>query len=79
MEFSILTNIIKLHLNILLHEDMQLSGICQESLQLVHIKKFILFWPIIRPDYSVRRLINTENHRLTESFDISWRIKGTIK
>lgn len=79
MEFSVLINIIQLHLNILLHEDMQLSGICQESLQLAHIEKFVLFWPIIRPDYSVRRLINTENHRLTESFDISWRIKETIK
>lgn len=58
---------------------MQLSGIRKESLQLAHIKLFFLFWPIIRPEYSVRCLINTENHRLAESFDISWRIKGTIK
>lgn len=61
MESAIVTNIIKSHLDILLHEDMQLSGIRQESLQLAHIKKFFLFWPIIRPEYSVRHLINRKS------------------
>lgn len=76
--FSILTNIMKLFLNVLLHEDVQMSGIHQESLQLAHTKQFFLSWPIVRPQHSVSRLINTENHRLAESFDISWKIKKTI-
>lgn len=67
-----------LPLSILLHEDMQLSGICQEFAVSSH-KEVLFPWPIIRPEYSVRHLINTENHRPAESFDISWRIKGTIK
>lgn len=61
MESAIVTNIIKSHLDILLHEDMQLSGIRREALQLAHIKKFFLFWPIIRPEYSVRHLINRKS------------------
>lgn len=37
-EFSVLANIIKLLLNVLLHEDVQMSGIHQESSQLAHTK-----------------------------------------
>lgn len=42
-EFSVLANIIKLLLNVLLHEDVQMSGIHQESSQLAHTKQFFLF------------------------------------